>query len=173
MINTARLKKRAGRISSWVIKAIIGLIFISPLIVGVLFSVQSDDVLGMYPLKLITDNPTLANYITVFQKVPLLTYLKNSFIMCAMAITSQIILSTLAAYGFVFFEFPGKKLLFTLILSTMMIPGEVVVITNFITIQHMGLTNSYLGLVLPSMISGTAVFLMRLLYRRRQHHLSL
>lgn len=161
MINTARLKKRAGRISSWVIKAIIGLIFISPLIVGVLFSVQSDDVLGMYPLKLITDNPTLANYITVFQKVPLLTYLKNSFIMCAMAITSQIILSTLAAYGFVFFEFPGKKLLFTLILSTMMIPGEVVVITNFITIQNMGLTNSYLGLVLPSMISGTAVFLMR------------
>ena len=161
MINTARLKKRAGRISSWVIKAIIGLIFISPLIVGVLFSVQSDDVLGMYPLKLITDNPTLANYITVFQKVPLLTYLKSSFIMCAMAITSQIILSTLAAYGFVFFEFPGKKLLFTLILSTMMIPGEVVVITNFITIQNMGLTNSYLGLVLPSMISGTAVFLMR------------
>lgn len=160
-INTARLKKQAGRISSWMIKAIIGLIFISPLIVGVLFSIQSDDVLGMYPLKLITDNPTLVNYITVFQKVPLLTYLKNSFIMCALAITSQIILSTLAAYGFVFFTFPGKNLLFTLILSTMMIPGEVVVITNFITIQHMGLTNSYLGLVLPSMISGTAVFLMR------------
>lgn len=161
VMNTARLKKQAGRVSSWVIKAIIGLIFISPLIVGVLFSIQSDDVLGMYPLKLITDNPTLENYITVFQKVPLLTYLKNSFIMCAIAITSQIILSTLAAYGFVFFEFPGKNLLFTLILSTMMIPGEVVVITNFITIQHMGLTNSYLGLVLPSMISGTAVFLMR------------
>lgn len=161
MMNVARIKKNAGKGASWIIKALIGIAFISPLIVGVLFSFQSDNELGMYPLKLISENPTLENYIAVFQKVPLLTYLKNSFVMCVIAITSQIILATLAAYGFVFFDFPGKNLLFTLILSTMMIPGEVVVITNFITIQNMGLTNSYLGLVLPSMISGTAVFLMR------------
>ena len=59
------------------------------------------------------------------------------------------------------FEFPGKKLLFTLVLATTMIPGEVVVITNYLTIQKLHLTNSYLGLVLPSLISGMAIFLMR------------
>ena len=106
-------------------------------------------------------NPTLENYIAVFQKVPLLAYLKNSFIMCSICIVAQVIISTLAAYGFVFFKFPGKNFLFTLILSSMMIPGEVVVITNYITIQQLGLVNSYLGLVLPSLISGTAIFLMR------------
>ena len=62
---------------------------------------------------------------------------------------------------FVYFEFPGKKLLFSLVLMTTMIPGEVVVITNYTTIQSLHLTNSYAGLVLPSLISGTAIFLMR------------
>jgi len=161
MMNTARLKRKAGTVSTWIIKALVGIAFISPLIVGVLFSIQSDNELGMYPLVLITKNPTLENYIAVFQKVPLLTYLKNSFIMCSICIVAQVMISTLAAYGFVFFKFPGKNFLFTLILSSMMIPGEVVVITNFITIQKMGLTNSYIGLVLPSLISGTAIFLMR------------
>ena len=56
-----------------------------------------------------------------------------------------------------FFKFPGKNLLFTLILMTTMIPGEVVVITNYVTIQNMDLTNTYLGLVFPSLISGTAI----------------
>ena len=161
MMNTARLKRRAGTVSTWIVKALIGIAFISPLIIGVLFSLQSDKELGMYPLTLITQNPTLENYIAVFQKVPLLTYLKNSFIMCSICILAQVVISTLAAYGFVFFKFPGKNFLFTLILSSMMIPGEVVVITNFITIQKLGLTNSYIGLVLPSLISGTAIFLMR------------
>lgn len=60
-----------------------------------------------------------------------------------------------------FFKFPGKNLLFTLILMTTMIPGEVVVITNYVTIQNMDLIDTYIGLVLPSLISGTAIFLMR------------
>ena len=71
------------------------------------------------------------------------------------------IFATLAAYAFACFEFPFKKLLFSLVLATTMVPGEVVVVTNYLTIQNMGLTNSYAGLVLPSLISGTAIFLMR------------
>ncbi|MBD4336469.1 carbohydrate ABC transporter permease, partial [Xanthomonas citri pv. citri] len=74
---------------------------------------------------------------------------------------AQIVLSCLAAYGFVFFEFPLKKQLFMLVLVTTMIPGEVVVITNYVTVQNMGLIDTFAGLVLPSLISGTAIFLMR------------
>ena len=99
MMNTARLKRKAGETTTWIVKALIGIIFISPLIVGVLFSIQSDKELGMYPLTLISQNPTLENYIAVFQKVPLLTYLKNSFIMCSICIVAQVLISTLAAYG--------------------------------------------------------------------------
>lgn len=143
------------------LKSLIGLLIISPLIIGICFSFQKESELAVYPLKFLTASPTLENYLEVFRKLPLLTYLKNSGIVCLIAIAAQIIISCMAAYGFVYFEFPGKKLLFSLVLMTTMIPGEVVVITNYTTIQSLHLTNSYAGLVLPSLISGTAIFLMR------------
>ena len=89
------------------------------------------------------------------------TYLKNTEIVCLICILAQIIISCLTAYGFVFFRFPGKIFLFTLVLMTTMIPGEVVVITNYMTIQKLDLINTYAGLVLPSLTSGTSIFLMR------------
>lgn len=161
---TARQKKKVKSGTSFAVKVILGIIFISPLIVGLAFSVQSEAALVTYPLKLITENPTIQNYLEIFAKVPLLAYLKNSVIVCFFAILGQIVFSSLAAYAFVYFEFPFKRQLFSLVLITMMIPGEVVVITNYVTIQNMGLINSYLALILPSLVSGTSIFLMRQYY---------
>lgn len=158
---TLHQKKRAKEIAIFFVKTIVGVLFISPLIIGVCFSLQTDQELMTYPLKLITTNPTFESYLQVFREIPILHYLKNSAVVCLVCIFAQIIISCLAAYGFVFFKFPGKNLLFTLILITTMIPGEVVVITNYVTIQNMKLVDTYLGLVLPSLISGTAIFLMR------------
>lgn len=158
---TPRQKKKAGAAASFLIKTIIGLLFISPLIIGVCFSIQTDQDLMTYPLRLITSSPTLQSYFEVFHQIPIMHYLKNSAIVCLICIIAQIVFSCLAAYGFVCFDFPFKKQLFTLVLMTTMIPGEVVVITNYVTIQNMNLTNTYLGLVFPSLISGTAIFLMR------------
>lgn len=155
---TPHQKKIAGEISSFALKTIIGILFISPLIVGVCFSLQTDQELMTYPLKLITANPTLESYAQVFRQIPILHYLKNSAVVCLVCIVAQVIISCLAAYGFVFFKFPGKNLLFTLILMTTMIPGEVVVITNYVTIQNMDLIDTYIGLVLPSLISGHRYF---------------
>ena len=158
---TLHQKKKAKEMAIFFFKTIIGVLFISPLIIGVCFSLQTDQELMTYPLKLITTNPTFESYLQVFREIPILHYLKNSAVVCLVCIFAQIIISCLAAYGFVFFKFPGKNLLFTLILITTMIPGEVVVITNYVTIQNMKLVDTYLGLVLPSLISGTAIFLMR------------
>ena len=158
---TPHQKRKAGEAASFLLKTIIGLLFISPLIIGVCFSLQTDKDLMTYPLKLITSNPTLESYVQVFNQISIAHYLKNSAVVCLVCIIAQIIISCLAAYSFVFFKFPGKNLLFTLILVTTMIPGEVVVITNYVTIQNMKLIDTYAGLVLPSLISGTAIFLMR------------
>ena len=146
---------------SFGLKVLLGILFISPLIIGFLFSIQYEDELTSSPLRLFTANPTLINYIEVFQKVPLLSYLKNSLIVCVLAITIQIVVASLAAYGFSFFEFKGKQFLFGLVLASMMIPGEVVVITNFVTVQNLGLTNTYLGLIITSLVGGTTIFMMR------------
>lgn len=124
-------------------------------------TVQSEQELGTYPLHLLSDAPTLQNYLEVIKAVPLFSYLLNSGIVCLISIVAQIVIACLAAYGFVFFEFPMKKLLFSLVLMTTMIPGEVVVITNYTTIQSLHLTNTYAGLVVTSLISGTSIFLMR------------
>lgn len=124
-------------------------------------TVQSEQELGTYPLHLLSNAPILQNYQEVIKAVPLFSYLLNSGIVCLISIVAQIVIACLAAYGFVFFEFPMKKLLFSLVLMTTMIPGEVVVITNYTTIQSLHLTNTYAGLVVTSLISGTSIFLMR------------
>ena len=140
---------------------LLGLLFIAPLRIGILFSFQSEQELGTYPLHLLSNAPTLQNYLEVIKAVPLFSYLLNSGIVCLVSVTTQIVIVCLAAYGFVFFEFPLKKLLFSLVLMTTMIPGEVVEITNYTTIQSLHLTNTYAGLVVTSLISGTSIFLMR------------
>lgn len=161
---TAKSKRRLGESSTFLVKLLVGILFISPLIVGLAFSFQSEQALVTYPLRLIAENPTIHNYLEVFRKVPLLSYLKNSVIVCFICIVGQIVFSSLAAYAFVFFDFPFKKPLFSLVLMTMMIPGEVVVITNYVTIQNLGLINTITALVLPSLISGTSIFMMRQYY---------
>lgn len=161
---TGKKKRQLRGGGSYALKVLIGLLFISPMIIGLLFSFQSDSQLGAAPLRLITENPTIENYIEVFRKVPLLHYLKNTAVVCVVAICAQIVFSSLTAYAFVYFDFPLKKQLWTLILMTMMVPGEVVVITNYVTAQNLHLINTYAGLFITSMISGTAIFMMRQYY---------
>lgn len=161
---TARQIKKTKEGLSFAAKTLIGLLFISPIILGFLFACQTEEELMSVPLHIIAQNPTIRNFVEAFQKVPLLHYLKNTLIVCVGSIVVQIVIADLAAYGFVYFNFPGKSLLWMLVLGSMMIPGEVVVITNFITVQNMGLVNTYLGLMITSFIGGTSIFMMRQYY---------
>lgn len=161
---TARQIRKTKEGVSFAVKLIIGILFISPIILAVLFSLQLEEELMSVPLHLIAKNPTLFNFADVFRKVPLLSYLKNSLIVCVVAIVGQIIFADMAGYAFAFFDFPGKRLLFAMVLGAMMIPGEVVVITNFLTVQALNLTNTYGGLIITSLIGGTSIFMMRQYY---------
>lgn len=159
-----KVKKQTLAGLSFTAKLMLGLIFISPLIIGFLFSIQPNAEVGRAPLHLITKNPTLENYIYVLKNIPVMRYLLNSLGMCVVCIFFQLTFASLAAYGFVFFDFPGKNFLFTVILATMMIPGDVVIITNYTTIQDLGLVDTFLGLVITGLVSGTAIFMMRQYY---------
>lgn len=81
-MSTARTKKRAAEAAGFTIKLALGLVFISPLIIGLFFSFQTEQELMSYPLHLLPQHFTLENYQAVFAKVPLLLYLKNSVIVC-------------------------------------------------------------------------------------------
>ena len=108
-----------------------------------------------------TLSPTLQNYVDAFTTVPLMGYLLNTLIFTVITTFHMVIVSVLAAYAFARLEFKGKNLVFTLFLSLMMIPSELVVITNFVTITNLGLRNTITGLVLPSVTSVFYIYLLK------------
>lgn len=158
-------KRRTFQWGSFLMKFLLGVFISSPIIICVLLSLkQPSEMLMEKSTHLISENPTLDNFIWVWKNIPVFTYLKNSIIQCGIVIITQLIFSSFAAYSLVFFEFKGKKFLFLLILMHMMIPGDVVIITNYIQIQNWHLTNTHLGLALPYLVSGMGIFLMRQFY---------
>ena len=108
-----------------------------------------------------TLEPTLENYQSAFTAVPLGGYLLNTLIFSVITTAVMVVVSTLAAYGFARLRFRGKNLLFGLFLSMMMIPTELVVITNFVTITNWDMRNSFLGLILPSITSVFYIYLLK------------
>lgn len=147
------------------VKILLGVLFISPILIGLVFSFVPDEELYKLPsLETIKSTFTIDNYIKVFRTLPILAYIKTSLVMCLIVIGAQLFVSSLSAYAFAFFDFRFKNLLFTLVLIAMMIPGQVVTITNFLTIRKLGLLNTYLGLTIVSFAGGRSLFMFRQSY---------
>ena len=114
-----------------------------------------------YIPQFITLNPTLENYIQAFTAVPLARYFVNTIIFTLVTTILMMIIVVLSAFAFSRLVFKGKNLVFTAFLSLMMIPNELVIITNFVTISNLGLRNTYLGLILPSVTSVFYIYLLK------------
>lgn len=108
-----------------------------------------------------TLSPTFANYVEAFTAVPLARYFWNTFLFTVLTTALMLIVVVLAAFAFARLQFPGKDLLFTLFLALMMIPNELVVITNFVTITDLNLRNTFTGLILPSVTSVFYIYLLK------------
>lgn len=124
---------------------------------------EQKDVLSSPP-NLLPPKVTLENYKTAFSRTMLLRYMLNSFIVASVCSVARMVTATMAAFAFSFFEFKGKKLLFTLTMATIMIPPDVLIVSNFTTISRMGLINTYAGMCSIFLVSATNVFLLRQFY---------
>ena len=111
--------------------------------------------------RLYTLTPTLENYLSAFRAVPLGRYLVNTVIFTLATTALMLVVTVLAAFAFARLNFPGKDLAFTAFLSLMMIPAELVVITNFVTITDLNLRNTFAGLILPSVTSVFYIYLLK------------
>ncbi|MBQ5837972.1 MAG: carbohydrate ABC transporter permease [Clostridia bacterium] len=111
--------------------------------------------------KFYSANPTLENYNTAFSAVPLSGYFGNTLIFTLATTAIMLFVTVLAAFAFSRLEFKGKNLVFTIFLALMMIPSELVVITNFVTVTEMDLRNSFTGLILPSVTSVFYIYLLK------------
>ena len=114
-----------------------------------------------YIPKFFTLSPTLQNYADAFTTVPLGQYFLNTLIFTVITTAVMLIVIIPAAFAFARLNFRGKNALFTLFLSLMMIPNELVIITNFTTITNLDLRNTFLGLILPSVTSVFYIYLLK------------
>ena len=121
--------------------------------------------------KLFTLAPVLENYFFAFDAVPLLDYLANTLVFTLATTGIMLIVTVFASYGFAKMEFRGKNLVFTIFLALMMIPNELVIITNFVTVTNAGLRNSFMGLILPSVASVFYIYLLKENFEQVPHEL--
>lgn len=158
----AKRKQRTLNTVVYVFLAFWGLIVLFPFYWMILTSVKS---YGTYNAEHIpaffTLSPTLQNYIDAFTTVSLGKYLVNTLIFTLGTTAIMLVVITLAAYAFARLNFRGKNLAFTIFLSLMMIPNELVVITNFVTVTNAGMRNTFLGLILPSVTSVFYIYLLK------------
>ena len=108
-----------------------------------------------------TLSPTLENYRFAFTAVPLGKYFLNTLLFTVITTALMLIVITLAAFAFARLDFPGKNFVFVCFLALMMIPNELVIITNYVTITNMDLRNTFTGLILPSVTSVFYIYLLK------------
>ena len=158
----AKAKKRALNIFVYAMLGVWALIVLFPFYWMILTSIKS---YGAYSNEFIpkffTLSPTFESYIKAFSAVPLGKYFVNTIIFTLATTAAMLIIIIPAAFAFARLNFKGKNLLFTLFLSLMMIPNELVIITNYVTVTNLGWRNTFAGLILPSVMSVFYVYLLK------------
>ena len=158
----AARRERAGKIGLYIFLTLWALMVLFPFYWMLLTSVKSYSAYNSeYVPKFFTLAPTLQNYVDAFTLVPLARYFTNTIIFTLATTALMMLVIVPAAFAFARLEFRGKNLLFTLFLSLMMIPSELVVITNFQTITNWGMRNTFWGLILPSVTSVFYIYLLK------------
>ncbi len=158
----ARVRKRIVTVLTYIMLILWAVMVLFPFYWMILTSVKSYGAYNSeYTPAFFTLSPTFQNYRDAFIAVPLGKYLLNTLIYTASATAIMLIVVTLAAYAFARLNFRGRDLAFTLFLALMMIPNELVVITNFVTITNLNMRNTFPGLILPSVMSVFYIYLLK------------
>ena len=158
----ARIRKIVLRTVIYTLLGLWALIVLFPFYWMILSSLKSYSAYNAeYIPKLYTLQPTIGNYIEAFTAVPLAKYFVNTVIFTVATTAVMMVVIVPAAFAFARMDFRGKGLLFTLFLALMMIPNELVIITNYVTITNFDLRNSFMGLILPSVTSVFYIYLLK------------
>ena len=158
----AKTKRIASNTVKYFFLTVWGLIVLFPFYWMILTSLKSySSYNSEFIPKFFTLSPTLQNYRDAFSAVPLSKYFTNTVIFTLATTALMLVVIILAAFAFARLEFRGKNLVFTLFLSLMMIPNELVIITNFQTITEWGMRNTFMGLILPSVTSVFYIYLLK------------
>ena len=159
---TARARQAVRKTVTYILLGFWALMVLFPFYWMLLTSLKSySSYNSEYIPSFFTLSPTLRNYLDAFTTVSLGRYFLNTLVFTVVTTVLMLVVITLAAFAFARLEFRGKNLVFTLFLALMMIPTELVIITNYATITAWGMRNSFPGLILPSVTSVFYIYLLR------------
>ena len=155
-------KQISQLLGTYLLLIALALIMLFPMLwlVGTSFKSPTEDIFS-FPPQLIPQQPTLDNFITVWQTYPFANYLFNSAIVAIFTVSLNLLFCSLAAYPLARLNFKGRKILFALIVATIVIPFQIVMIPLYILVVNLGLRNTYLGVILPNLASAFGIFLLR------------
>lgn len=158
--------QRGERVVLYVVMCALSLVFLIPLIWLVTTSLKAQGEVFAYPPVWIPETIQWSNFSEAVDRAPLWTWLKNTTTVTALAVIGNVVTSSLVAYGFARLEFPGRNILFILLLSTMMLPEVILLIPQFILFRELGWIDTLYPLIVPSFFGGGAfnIFLVRQFY---------
>ena len=158
----AKTRKRVGNTVTYTLLTFWAVMVLFPFYWMVLSSLKSYSAYnGEYVPSFFTLSPTIQNYVDAFTTVPLARYFTNTLIFTVATTLLMLIVIVFSAFAFARLDFKGKSLVFTAFLALMMIPNELVIITNFQTITNLGMRNTFWGLILPSVTSVFYIYLLK------------
>ena len=155
-----------GKVGRYALLTVLAVIVLFPIYITIVNSLLPPVDITRQPPKLFPTDPQWHSYADAWNAGHMGTYLKNSFIVTFVITLGQVLTAILAGYAFAFLRFPFKQTLFVVCLATLMIPGEVTLITNLDTITSLHWFNTYAGLSIPFLATGFGIFLLRQAFRQ-------
>ena len=163
MGGSGRQWQAMGRmVGTYVLLSAIAVVMLLPLVwlVSTAFKSPSENIFA-FPPQFIPQSPTFENFIKVWQTNPFGRYFTNSIVVAVLTVGLNLLFCSLAAYPLARLTFRGREVIFSLIVSTILIPFQIVMIPLYILTVQLGLRNSYLGLIFPAIASAFGIFLLR------------
>lgn len=159
------VNRQSKKMLSYVLMTIIGIILLIPLLWMVFTSLKPMEEIVRYPPTFFPEKIVWENYLDTIAAFPFWRYARNTLFITVLVVIGNVLSNSFIAYGFAKLDFPGKKLMFALILSTMMIPGFVTMIPQYVLFSKIGWVGTYLPLIVPSFFGNAFnIFLMRQFY---------
>ena len=157
----ARRLPLGGSLIAIFLLILFGVVFAGPFIWMILASLQGKSELLSYPPHLFPLRPTLENYYNVLVELPTLKMFGNSLLVASVTTMGSLIFCSMSSYAFAHLNFPGRDLLYSVVMLTMMIPFYVVLVPLFLVISWIGWVNNYLAVIIPFVMSPIATFMFR------------
>lgn len=159
------VNRQTKKILSYVLMTVIGIILIIPLLWMVFTSLKPMEEIVRYPPTFFPEKIVWENYLDTIAAFPFWRYARNTLFITVLVVIGNVLSNSFIAYGFAKLDFPGKKLMFALVLSTIMIPGFVTMIPQYVLFSKIGWVGTYLPLIVPSFFGNAFnIFLMRQFY---------